>query len=368
MKTGVLLLNFGEPETPTMEEVVPFLERIFALNAPLMGRADPAQVAARSRQLAESRAPGLIEEYEAIGGSPLMRQAREQAELLEAALGRRGVDAAVLLGMQFTTPSIEDAVAEALARRVDRLVALPVYPLAGPSTTVAALAEVDRAVSGLGWEVPVFRVSGWHRHPGYLRFRADAIRAVLDANGLSLADPDTKLVFSAHGTPLKYLESGNGYVQYVEDFCASIAAALGAADYALGYQNHTNRPGVQWTQPDVDRVVAGVDAKRIVVDPVSFMHEQSETLAELDHELRGEAEERGLEFHRVPIAHDHPDFVDVLVDLVMPFVLAPEVPAPGAGIDAGGVELRQCRCQPAAWTYCMNPVLRETHGLSGGAT
>ena len=35
MKTGVLLLNFGEPEHPTLEEVVPFLERIFSLNAPL---------------------------------------------------------------------------------------------------------------------------------------------------------------------------------------------------------------------------------------------------------------------------------------------------------------------------------------------
>ncbi len=71
MKIGVLLLNFGEPENPTMEEVVPFLERIFTLNSPLLGegRAGEAEIRERSRQLAEARAPGLIAEYQEIGGS-----------------------------------------------------------------------------------------------------------------------------------------------------------------------------------------------------------------------------------------------------------------------------------------------------------
>ena len=45
MKTAVLLLNFGEPANPTPEEVVPFLERIFSLNAPLMGEATPGEYA-----------------------------------------------------------------------------------------------------------------------------------------------------------------------------------------------------------------------------------------------------------------------------------------------------------------------------------
>src|SRR5687768_5820383 len=110
MKIGVLLLNFGEPENATMETVVPFLERIFAQNAPLMGKANvtEAEVRARSRALAEARAPGLITEYEEIGGSPLYKQANEQAEALQAELARRGYDATVLLGMQFTDPSIAE--------------------------------------------------------------------------------------------------------------------------------------------------------------------------------------------------------------------------------------------------------------------
>lgn len=349
MKTGVLLLNFGEPENPVPEEVVPFLERIFSLNAPLMGgQATAEQVQARSRKLAEDRAPGLIAEYQEIGGSPLHRQAREQAEGLEAELRRRGHDAWVRLGMQFTRPSIAEAAEQAREAGIEQLVAVPVYPLCGPSTTVAALAELDRALARLGWQVPVRQVTGWHRHPAYLRLRADGIRAILRENDLQL-DGRTKLVFSAHGTPIKYLEEGSRYDIYVRDFCARVAQEVGAPEYTIGYQNHTNRPGVQWTQPDVDRVIAEIDADQVVVDPVSFMHEQSETLAELDHELREQAEERGLGFHRVPIPHAVPAFIGVLADLV-------EGSLRGAD-EIAGIPFRQCLCKPTPGTCCLNAAM-----------
>jgi protoporphyrin/coproporphyrin ferrochelatase len=354
MKIGVLLLNFGEPEDPTMETVVPFLERIFSLNAPLMGESAPTaeQVRARSRALAEERAPGLIAEYEEIGGSPLHRQAREQAEALERELVRRGHDAVVLLGMQFTDPSIGEAIEAARSRGVDRLVSIPVYPLCGPSTSVAALYEVDRQLEQQGWRVPGRQVTGWHRHPLYLRVRVDAIRRVLDANGLSLDDAGTKLVFSAHGTPIRYLEEGSRYDQYVKEFCAAVAAAVGASEYVIGYQNHTNRPGVEWTQPDIEKVIEEIEAERVVIDAVSFMHEQSETLAELDDELREEAEGRGLGFYRVPIPHVAVDFITLLGDLVEEAVSPSD--ADGADPSRRGVALFQCRCKPTSGTVCTN--------------
>jgi protoporphyrin/coproporphyrin ferrochelatase len=349
MRTGVLLLNFGEPANATLEEVVPFLERIFNINVSLEN-AEHAEARARSRRLAEARAPGLIEEYNLIGGSPLYAQAAEQCELLEAELKRRGHDVVAILGMQFTEPFIADAVKQARAANVEQIVALPIYPLCGPSTTVAALERVEVSMNQQMWSAPVHRITGWHRHPGYLKLRADAIRDLLDENGISLDDPRTRLVFSAHGTPMKYIEEGSRYDIYVRDFCADLARAVGASEYDIGYQNHTNRP-IEWTQPDVESVIAGVDADRVVVDPVSFMHEQSETLAELDHELKEEAEERGLEFYRVPIHHASPAFIAVLADLVEPFL---------AGVEQGGeaaapvpdMPWLNCRCKPGA--SCLN--------------
>lgn len=346
MTTGILLLNFGEPERPVMEEVVPFLERIFLINGGLEpGHAEDEARRKRARELAERRAPGLIEEYEAIGGSPLHAQARRQAELLEEELRERGQDVVVLVGMQFTEPSIADAVAAARDAGVDALMGLPVYPLCGPSTNVAALADMRRAVDELGWQVPVHEITGWHLHPDYTALRADGVRALCAAEGVDLHDPGTALVFSAHGTPLHYLRSGSRYDLYVDDHCQRLARALDVEDYVLGFQNHSNRPGVEWTQPDIDKAVEGVRAERIVVVPVSFMHEQSETLAELDLELKEEAEALGLGFHRVPIPHDDPRFVALMADLVQPFT---------GGRNPADAGYGQCRCRPVPGTLCLN--------------
>jgi ferrochelatase len=358
MKTAVLMLNFGEPEHATMEEVVPFLERIFNINVSLEDAAG-AEARTRSRRLAEARAPGLIEEYELIGGSPLHAQAIEQAELLEAELVRRGYNVVCIPGMQFTAPFIADAVKRARATGADNIVALPIYPLCGPSTTVAALEQAEADLKRQLWNVPFHQVTGWHPHPSYIRFRADAIRAVLRANDLDFADPRTKLVFSAHGTPMKYIEQGSRYDIYVRDFCNTIARQVGAASYEIGYQNHTNRP-IEWTQPDVDTVIESIDADRVVVDAVSFMHEQSETLAELDHELKDVAAGRGLGFYRVPILHAAPEFIAVLADLVEPFVRR-AIPAGAVPVgDLGGVPWQPCRCRPAA--ACINASIAPRQG------
>jgi len=343
MTTGVAVLNFGEPAEPTRENVVDYLERIFFDNADIEGDTTEAEARERARQLAQRRAPGLIEEYEEIGGSPLQAHARTQASMLEAELRDRGYDVTSYVGMQFTEPFVEDAVTDAREDGLDRLVGLPIYPLCGPSTNVASLDKLDDAVEGADWDVETTGLTGWHTHPEYTRLRADNVRSFVETRGLSL-DGDTRLVFSAHGTPQYYLDEGSRYEQYVEEYCAALAAELGAETYELGYQNHENR-GVEWTEPDVESVVADVDADRSVVEPVSFMHEQSETLSELDVERREEAEEEGLDFYRVPIPYDDDRFIAALADLVEPFA---------AGFDPEYYDLHQCECRDAPGAFCLN--------------
>ncbi len=350
MRIGILALNFGEPEHPTPEEVIPFLERIFFANASLEDAPDEGARRARSRELAERRAPGLIEEYEAIGGSPLKAQADAQALALLQELDRRGHEVTVYSTFQFTDPLVAEAVAQARRDGVERLIGLPIYPLCGHSTNVAALNQVQAALDELGWNVRFEGITGWHRHPLYLQLRAEAIRQVAEAAGVHLNAPEARLVFSAHGTPQKYLDAGSRYVEYVEEFCSEVAGLLEVESYLIGYQNHANR-GIEWTRPDVEKVIAEVDAGTVVVDAVSFMHEQSETLAELDHELREEAESRGLNFHRVPVPHDDPRFAVVLADLVEPLITG--------SLSGLGLRFGRCRCRPQAGTLCLNSVPRS---------
>ncbi|HKK08255.1 MAG TPA: ferrochelatase [Gemmatimonadota bacterium] len=354
MTTAVLVLNFGEPAHPVEEEVVPYLERIFLQNASLEHEDEEAR-ARRSRELARRRAPGLIEEYRSIGGSPLAEQAAAQSDALEAELRRRGLEARTFVGMQFTEPSIPAAVERARAAGADRLVGLPVYPLCGRSTTVAALEEMAAAVRDAGWEVERHELTGWHRHPAYPDLRAAAIRRRAEAGGVDLADPSVRLVFSAHGTPLRYLDDGNRYDLYVDDYCRTVASRLGVQRWSLGFQNHGNR-SIPWTEPEIDDVVRGLEgeASDVVVDPTSFMHEQSETLSELDVELREVAGEAGLGFHRVPVPHDDPAFAALLADLVQGVL--------GDGRllgDAVGAALRACRCRASPGARCLNAGLER---------
>lgn len=337
MSTGILLLNFGEPERPELEELVPFLEAIFATNFRLEHAADPEAGRRRARELAERRAPALVEEYRRMGRSPLREQTEMQARALDVALRQRGNEARIVVGMQFTAPSIGDAAAELREAGVDRLVGLPVYPLCGPSTTVFALEELRRALRKMPWDVEVTDVTGWHRHPKYTSLRARAIRKFCERRGLDLSDPRTRLVFSAHGTPLHYLRDGSRYDLYVGDHCEAVAKDLGVDRYVLGFQNHANRPGVEWTLPEIRESIRRVEADRVVVVPVSFMQELSETLVELDMDLSGEAEALGLEFHRVPIPYDDPTFVAVLSDVIA---------------EATTTNRRACRCRPGA--FCLN--------------
>lgn len=340
MSVGVVLLNFGEPERPDEGEVLAFLQRIFLSNARLED--DTGEAArARAQELAARRAPGLLADYRTMGGSPLNAQTERQAGALRAELDGRGRSVPVFVGLQFAEPGIGTAVAAARGWGVDRLVGLPLYPLCGPSTTVAALTELRAAVAEQGWDVPVTGISGWHTRLGYTALRADGVREYCATMGLELNDPGTCLLFSAHGTPLRYLREGSRYDVYVEDHAERLAEALGA-DHVLAYQNHSNR-GVEWTEPAVEDAIADVDADRVVVVPVSFMQEQSETLHELDRELRSLAEDRGLMFHRVPVPYDDPRFARVLADLLEPVL----------NDDTGAFGYRPCRCAGEG-VVCLN--------------
>lgn len=343
MDAAVLLLAFGEPAEPDPAAVRAYLERIFLANAALEGSVSEAEARTRAETLAERRAPSLLEEYEAIGASPLNAQAVSQAEGLESELRGRGYRVRTVVGTQFTDPSIEDAVAVAQESGADTVVGLPVYPLCGPSTTIAALDRLAEALSRTDWRPSRTDVSGWHRAESYNRFRASNIEAFADRLGVDLTAAGTELVFSAHGTPRRYLEAGSRYREYVEEYCAGQADRLGVADYTLGYQNHENR-GVAWTEPAIETAVESLDADRIVVEPVSFMHEQSETLAELDIDLRADAIDAGLAFHRVPVPHDDARFTDFLADLLEPIL----------GTAVAESDLQACQCRAEQNTVCLN--------------
>lgn len=351
----VHLLGFGEPAGADRQETLAYLERIFRSNARLDGDLTPQQVQARCHELAMRRLPGLLEDYERIGGSPLLEQSRVQARRLEAELARRDHAVTVRLGMQFTAPFVSDIAAEAARDGASHIVALPLYPLCGESTTIAAIEALHAAIETAfeGKPPRITDLTGWHAHPGFIESVAEGAGAAVRAAGVSLGDADTLLYFSAHGTPMKYLRDGSRYDRYVEEVCRLVADRMGVEEYAIGYQNHSNR-GIEWTAPSNEELLPTLDATQLVVVPISFIHEQSETLVELDEDLRELAEEHGKQVIRVPVPFDATSLVHALADLVEPFLGEDARGEDGVPSAAGGIEFRPCQCRPKSGTWCLN--------------
>lgn len=340
----ILAVGFGEPPEPDPSAVRSYLKRIFYENMEIEDDLPDEATRKRAQELAQRRLPGLLEEYEDIGGSPLQSQLRGHADRVANTLEERDLDAQVAIATQYFEPTIPDVIERAHQADVDHLIALPMYPLCGPSTTVAALESVTDAIDDIdGWDPRVSPIGGWHRHPGYNRLRVAQIRSYVDEHDIDLTDENVEMVFSAHGTPTHYLASGSRYDQYVDEFCEAQAALLGIENYTLGFQNHGAR-GVEWTEPDIETAIENVEADHIVVDPVSFIHEQSETLSELDIELAQEAAELGLRFNRVPVPHEEPALAEVLADLVEPFI---------AGFSDTYYGFRGCQCSNTPGTRCL---------------
>jgi len=80
----VVLIGFSEPEHADLSRVEAFLTCIFLANAGLETGTSGEE---RGRALASARAPRLTEEYESIGGLPILPQLRAQAQAVEEALG-----------------------------------------------------------------------------------------------------------------------------------------------------------------------------------------------------------------------------------------------------------------------------------------
>jgi ferrochelatase len=246
--------------------------------------------------------PELVSElkrrYTAIGGSPLLRITREQAELLEAASGLP-----VFLGMRLFRPELADALKSATERGVTRLVVLPLAPFS--VHVYAAAAERVRAELGLPLTLIAARPFGQSNE--FVSAQVDSIRPLLGE-----AERE-ELLLTAHSLPRKIIEAGDPYADQVAESARAIAARLGRG-YELVYQSQ-GADGGDWLGPDLKSALAAVQArgrKRVVVAPVGFVSDHVETLYDLDIEAKTWAQELGLEFARVSALNTAPALIAAL--------------------------------------------------------
>ncbi len=316
-RTGILLLNFGGPETP--DDVRPFLRRLFA--DPEVIRLPAIVRVPLSRVLAAVRHRRSRDAYRHIGGgSPIRRITEQQGEALKRALQGWGYDVGVYVGMQCWHPFIEEAVERIVEDEITHLVILPLFPQFSFTTTGACLAKLRRAVRRRS-DWPVKRqvtIEHWHEDPRYIEAVSRMIEEALDDFAAKIGSR-VHLLFSAHSIPQRYVDEGDPYVAQTQETVERIMDRLGRRHpYHLAFQSRLGP--VKWVSPYIDRVIEqlGHDGVRhLLVIPISFVSEHIETLYELDILYRETARRAGItDFRRVAAPNTHPAFIGALAHLV----------------------------------------------------
>lgn len=306
MKVAIILFNLGGPDSP--EAVQPFLRNLFGdpaiLRVPSFVRGPLASF------LAWRRAPTARATYDKIGGaSPILGQTEAQARALEEALGGehewRGY-----VCMRYWHPMTEAVVSSVARFAPDHIVLLPLYPQYSTATTASSF----KAWNDLArLKVPTKAIESYPVEPGFIAASVELLRQGMTQAGRQ----PTRVLFSAHGLPERVIKAGDPYQSQVEQTANAIAGTMGLADWSVCYQSRVGP--LKWIGPSTDAEVerAGRDKRAVVLYPLSFVSEHSETLVELDIEYRHLAEQKGVSTYvRVPTVGTHPLFIGGLASLV----------------------------------------------------
>ncbi len=267
--------------------------------------------------IARRRAPVARAIYARIGGrSPIVENTQAQADALELALGARGLDAKCFIAMRCWKPFATDAARAAKAWNPERVVLLPLYPQFSTTTSASSLDDWRRAAQAASLNAPEARVCCYPWEQGFIEAEAKLIGECL---AMRKPGVDYRLLLSAHGLPKRVIAKGDPYQWQVEKTARAVVDRLGMKelDWTVCYQSRVGR--LRWIGPATDAEIAraGADRVGVIVAPIAFVSEHSETLVELDIEYARLANETGVpDYLRVPAVGTHPDFIASLCELV----------------------------------------------------
>lgn len=325
-RVAVVLFNLGGPDRP--EAIKPFLFNLF--NDPAIMR-QPAPIRWMLAKLISSRrAPVAREIYEHMGGrSPLVPETEAQGRAIEQAVS--GIEAKTFVCMRYWHPMTEEAVDAVRAYDPDFVVLLPLYPQFSGTTTGSSFDKWARVAARRKLTAPTARICCYPDEAGFIDALADRTRTAYN-EARQTGEP--RVLFSAHGLPMKFIDGGDPYRRHIEMTVAGVVERLGIADldYVTCYQSRVGP--LEWIKPYTeDEIVAAASLGRpLVVVPVAFVSEHSETLVELDIEYGELARENGAPAYvRAPTVGTDGAFIKGLASMVERAALARPVTTSDSG-------------------------------------
>ncbi len=335
MKTGVLLINLGTPDSPKTSDVRKYLTQF--LNDPRVIDINPIGrfilVNGIIVPFRSSKSAKLYEKIWTKEGSPLMVNSTKQKELLQKYLGENYV---VELGMRYQSPSIESAIEKLKSASVDKIIAIPLYPQYATSSTTSSIEETNRVFKKWKNHPPVKFIENFFDDSGF-------INACLDkAKKYNLNDYDY-FIFSYHGLPERQItkaskEFSDGSCKigsccdtitaknrlcYRANCIATTKALVQKLNIPEGKYKTTfqSRLDDKWLKPYSDKVIeelAKEGKKKVLVFSPAFVADCLETIYEIGTEYQEIFTEHGGEkIQLVESLNDSPVWIEALKNMVL---------------------------------------------------
>jgi len=335
MKKGVLLVNLGSPDSPSVPDVRRYL-REFLMDGRVIDVPWPVRFCIVNFAILPSRPKESAHAYQSIWtpeGSPLVVTSRNVQKKLQARLS-----VPVELAMRYQNPSIPFAVKQLAARGVDDLLVIALFPHYAMSSFETAVVRVQEVAAQVAPGMRVEIKRAYYDEPDY-------IAALLASAEEKLTKPFDHLLFSFHGVPERHIRKSDPtrcHCLKVPNCCVvaspahevcyraqcfktvaafTKAAGLPGEKYSVAFQSRLGRD--PWLSPYTDQELerlAGLGVKRLLVICPAFVSDCLETIEEIG--MRGKEtflKAGGHEFTMIPCLNEHPKWIEALEKMVTAF-------------------------------------------------
>ena len=306
MKKAILLLNMGGPNN--LDEVKVFLKNMFN-DKNIISAPTPIRKII-SFMIVNSRLKEAQENYKKLGGkSPIVDYTKSLADKLQK---RSKID--TFFVMRYTPPFSKDVLKNLV--NYDEIYAIPMYPHYSVTTTKSSFEDLFKEAKKLKIDKKIKTINSYYSNEKYNQIIVKKIKEALEGDNPEEFD----LIFSAHGLPQKIIDKGDVYQKQVKlnRFFATKELLKQNIKFNKTHLAYQSRLGpMEWIKPYLEDKLKEIKNKKIIIYPIAFTIDNSETEFELDIEYKEMAKKMGYEDVRVAkCPNDDELFVEFLNDIV----------------------------------------------------
>ncbi len=309
-QTAIVLLNMGGPNS--LFEVKTFLQNMFADPYILPIKSDFLRKIIGSfivhKRLEESQS-----NYQKIGGkSPLVAHTFALCEQLKQHYPQYYYTYA----MRYTPPFATTIVQELKQKNINEIVLFSMYPHFSHTTTTSSIQDFLSALKKHRFTPKIRIVQHYYHKESYNKVVLNKILEALKGE----ESREFHLVFSAHSLPQRNIDNGDPYQKEILENVEILKLlfqklGLGFASIKVAYQSKIGP--VKWLEPSLQDILPNYQNKKLLICPIAFTIDNSETDFELSYQYKFEAQKYNIQDYRVAkCPNDSKDFASCILELI----------------------------------------------------